>query len=350
MLEVASTRDAYTTVANDRDETELYSTIDTTAHTRQEPEAVLGHSPTTAPVDHRAKLHHQLRELLARPRPAHVLPEPSDDESDDDDDARTETSRASPAPAPTRAMPKRSAAEKSKKAVSKAFQPIVISSDDEDEDEEEGEEDDDGEEDVEATPVAKPKASGGKRSVRQCVLQASLRLTSVFLLAARPRPRSPPERRRRRNWTRTSTTSSRTATATATPRASTRQDAGSDGVPPGEWPEICGCTISVRQNEDIISLWNRHDGNAKSKEKIKETIRRVLNLPPTTVMEYKSNNDSMQERDLLAHLDRLKFFPRDRPFALERVLAALAPLLASLRVPRCRCRCRRGTRTARTRR
>lgn len=42
-----------------------------------------------------------------------------------------------------------------------------------------------------------------------------------------------------------------------------------DGVPPGEWPEVCGCTISVRQNEDIISLWNRHDGNAKSKEKIK---------------------------------------------------------------------------------
>lgn len=42
-----------------------------------------------------------------------------------------------------------------------------------------------------------------------------------------------------------------------------------EGVPPGEWPEICGCTISVRQNEDIISLWNRRDGNPKSKEKIK---------------------------------------------------------------------------------
>ncbi|OSD04799.1 eukaryotic translation initiation factor 4E class II [Trametes coccinea BRFM310] len=75
-----------------------------------------------------------------------------------------------------------------------------------------------------------------------------------------------------------------------------QQDAGAEGVPPGEWPEICGCTISVRQNEDIISLWNRHDGNAKSKEKIKETIRRVLNLPPTTIMEYKSNNDSMQDK------------------------------------------------------
>ncbi|OCH96324.1 eukaryotic translation initiation factor 4E class II [Obba rivulosa] len=63
-----------------------------------------------------------------------------------------------------------------------------------------------------------------------------------------------------------------------------------------EWPEICGCTISVRQNEDIISVWTRSDTNAKAKDKIKETIRRALNLPPTTVMEYKSNNDSMQDK------------------------------------------------------
>ncbi|KAH9852641.1 eukaryotic translation initiation factor 4E class II [Lenzites betulinus] len=77
---------------------------------------------------------------------------------------------------------------------------------------------------------------------------------------------------------------------------STQPEASSDGVPSGDWPEICGCTISVRQNEDIISLWNRRDGNPKSKEKIKETIRRALNLPPTTIMEYKSNNDSMQDR------------------------------------------------------
>ncbi|KAL6307230.1 translation initiation factor eIF 4e-like domain-containing protein [Sparassis latifolia] len=64
----------------------------------------------------------------------------------------------------------------------------------------------------------------------------------------------------------------------------------------GEWPEICGCTISVRQNEDIISVWNRSDADAKVKERIRETIRRVLNFPPTTVMEYKSNNDSMQDK------------------------------------------------------
>ena len=54
-----------------------------------------------------------------------------------------------------------------------------------------------------------------------------------------------------------------------------------EGVPSGDWPEICGCTISVRQNEDIISLWNRHDSSAKSKEKIK-CVPRVSPSPLST--------------------------------------------------------------------
>lgn len=41
------------------------------------------------------------------------------------------------------------------------------------------------------------------------------------------------------------------------------------GQEEGVWPEICGCTISVRQNEDIITVWNKTDGNAKVKEKIR---------------------------------------------------------------------------------
>lgn len=37
-----------------------------------------------------------------------------------------------------------------------------------------------------------------------------------------------------------------------------------------EWPEICGCTISVRQSEDILSIWNRVD-----EPKLRERIRCV---------------------------------------------------------------------------
>ena len=78
----------------------------------------------------------------------------------------------------------------------------------------------------------------------------------------------------------------------------------------GGCPEICGCTISVRQSEDIVSLWNRVDGDVKVREKIRcvlrifhnfddliacdrDTLRAVLNLPPSTIMEYKSNNGAL---------------------------------------------------------
>ncbi|KIK61637.1 hypothetical protein GYMLUDRAFT_569220 [Collybiopsis luxurians FD-317 M1] len=70
-----------------------------------------------------------------------------------------------------------------------------------------------------------------------------------------------------------------------------------DGSDSGaEFPEICGCTISVRQSEDIISLWNRLEADVKVRERIRDTIRKVLHLPPSTIMEYKSNNDSMQDK------------------------------------------------------
>jgi len=71
---------------------------------------------------------------------------------------------------------------------------------------------------------------------------------------------------------------------------------GEHGKNVEEWPEICGATLSVRQSEDILSVWNRMDKDVKLREKIRDTIRRVLHLPPSTIMEYKSNNDSMQDK------------------------------------------------------
>jgi translation initiation factor 4E len=75
----------------------------------------------------------------------------------------------------------------------------------------------------------------------------------------------------------------------------------SSGSGLGEWPEICGCTISVRQSEDIVSLWNRVDGDSKVNERIRDTIRQVLNLPPDIVMKYKTNNDSFQDKSSFRH-------------------------------------------------
>ena len=45
-----------------------------------------------------------------------------------------------------------------------------------------------------------------------------------------------------------------------------------------EWPEISGCTISVRQSEDIITLWNQIDGDIKVREQIRSVPRSQLSL------------------------------------------------------------------------
>ncbi|KAF7977610.1 hypothetical protein HWV62_3226 [Athelia sp. TMB] len=63
-----------------------------------------------------------------------------------------------------------------------------------------------------------------------------------------------------------------------------------------DWPEICGVTLSVRASEDILSVWNRTDGDMKLRENIRDLIKDILNLAPATIMEYKSNNDSMQDK------------------------------------------------------
>ncbi|KAG8931445.1 hypothetical protein FRC02_002724 [Tulasnella sp. 418] len=53
---------------------------------------------------------------------------------------------------------------------------------------------------------------------------------------------------------------------------------------------ICGCVLSVRGNEDILSVWNKDDKDVEAKARIEEGIRKALNLPQATKMEYKSNN------------------------------------------------------------
>ncbi|KAF8587837.1 eukaryotic translation initiation factor 4E [Ramaria rubella] len=60
-------------------------------------------------------------------------------------------------------------------------------------------------------------------------------------------------------------------------------------------PEICGCTISVRNSEDILSVWNKGT-DARTNARIRDIIKQVLNLPPNIIMEYKTNSDSMGDR------------------------------------------------------
>ena len=61
----------------------------------------------------------------------------------------------------------------------------------------------------------------------------------------------------------------------------------------GVGDEICGAVLSLRFQEDIISIWNRTATNHEANERIREVLRRVLNLGPQGVGEYKPHQQSL---------------------------------------------------------
>lgn len=58
--------------------------------------------------------------------------------------------------------------------------------------------------------------------------------------------------------------------------------------------EICGAVCSVRNQEDIVSLWNRTADNPAITNRIRDTMRRVLNLPVNAILEYKKHDDCLR--------------------------------------------------------
>lgn len=49
------------------------------------------------------------------------------------------------------------------------------------------------------------------------------------------------------------------------------------GVPDGE---ICGAVVSIRYSEDILGIWNRTSSDRDITERIREAIKKILQLPP----------------------------------------------------------------------
>jgi translation initiation factor 4E len=67
--------------------------------------------------------------------------------------------------------------------------------------------------------------------------------------------------------------------------------------------ELCGAVVSVRFQEDIISVWNRTADNKAVRDRIRDTMMRVLNLPPNTVIEYKCHNASLKDNSSFRNTD-----------------------------------------------
>ncbi|RDD46678.1 Eukaryotic translation initiation factor 4E type 2 [Trichoplax sp. H2] len=67
--------------------------------------------------------------------------------------------------------------------------------------------------------------------------------------------------------------------------------------------EICGAVVSIRFQEDILSLWNRSATEQLVTARIRDTLKRVLGLPANTILEYKSHNDSLKDNSSYRNTD-----------------------------------------------
>ncbi|XP_044726513.1 eukaryotic translation initiation factor 4E type 2 [Chrysoperla carnea] len=59
--------------------------------------------------------------------------------------------------------------------------------------------------------------------------------------------------------------------------------------------EICGAVVSVRYPDDMVSVWNRTASDQACTARIRDTLRRILNLPPAVPMDYKTHGDSLKD-------------------------------------------------------
>jgi translation initiation factor 4E len=78
-------------------------------------------------------------------------------------------------------------------------------------------------------------------------------------------------------------------------------------------PEICGAVISIRYQEDILSLWNRTATDAETKMKILETMKRVLSLDGSARLEYKNHDASIRDNSSFRNTELVPLYMgRDR--------------------------------------
>lgn len=62
----------------------------------------------------------------------------------------------------------------------------------------------------------------------------------------------------------------------------------------GVGDDLCGAIISIRHNDDIISVWNKSATKRETNQRLRANIRRVLNLPAHAQLDYKAHDDSMR--------------------------------------------------------
>lgn len=79
------------------------------------------------------------------------------------------------------------------------------------------------------------------------------------------------------------------------------------------------CFLCFFLQEDIISIWNKTASDQSTTARIRDTLRRVLNLPPNTIMEYKTHTDSIKYVCLIVLLFSLPFSLTNRSIHAHKI-------------------------------
>mmetsp|Transcript_20945 Transcript_20945/g.30990 ORF Transcript_20945/g.30990 Transcript_20945/m.30990 type:complete len:259 (-) Transcript_20945:326-1102(-) len=64
------------------------------------------------------------------------------------------------------------------------------------------------------------------------------------------------------------------------------------GIPANE---VCGAVVSIRYSEDIVSVWNKTN-DREITDRLRDGIKRILQLPSFVHMEYKPHETSLQDK------------------------------------------------------
>lgn len=68
--------------------------------------------------------------------------------------------------------------------------------------------------------------------------------------------------------------------------------------------EACGVVVSIRYQEDILSVWSRTAMDENVKKNLKEAIKKALNFPMSLAMEYKAHDTSMKDNSSFRNTSR----------------------------------------------
>eukprot|EP00161_Ancyromonas_sigmoides_P007405 TRINITY_DN1882_c0_g1_i2.p2 TRINITY_DN1882_c0_g1~~TRINITY_DN1882_c0_g1_i2.p2 ORF type:complete len:234 (+),score=126.65 TRINITY_DN1882_c0_g1_i2:59-703(+) len=74
----------------------------------------------------------------------------------------------------------------------------------------------------------------------------------------------------------------------------------------GQFPagHLCGVVVSVRYQEDIISVWDADAADTAARAEVHATLRAILALPEITQLEYKQHNDSLKDHSSFRNTTR----------------------------------------------